>query len=213
MKNMKIVFFLFYMGLLQSASAQPRINCPKLTDSSLNYLYIGVDNPIELVDIKIPAENVTVSISGGGGTLMKVGPYKYVVRVTTVTDNVLINISNKTKLLFNEQFKVRIIGEPKYNWESGTTIKRDSLLKQPFLSLTIRGYYYKLGYEIVSYVATIDDGEAIVAYAITGSNFSPKFINHLQTKKNGTTLTFDDIRAKGPDGISRKIPSVVLYLK
>lgn len=210
---MKASLLIICLFLTCAASAQPRINCTNLTDSSLNYLYIGADNPIELANLKIPAENVVISISGGGGSITKVAPYKYIVRVRTVTDNATITISNKTKFAFKEEFKVRHIAEPKYNWESGTITNRDSLLKQPFLSLTGPDGYYKQTYEIVSYVATIDDGEAIVSYAITGSNFSPAFINHLQTKKNGTLLTFDDIRAKGPDGTSRKIPSIALYLK
>lgn len=208
---MKILLFSILSAIAQTSGAQVNIICPGLTDSSLNYLYIGVDNRIELVDIKIPAENLVISISGGGGTLTKVATYKYIVRVSTVSDKAIITISNKTKLILKEEFKVRVIGEPKYNWEHGTTINRDSLLKHPFLSLTIPDCHLKLHFEIVSYVATIDDADSIVEFAINGCNFSPEFINHLKTKKNGKLLTFDNIRVKAPDGRSFRSPSFALY--
>lgn len=210
---MKASLVIICLFLIAAAAAQPRINCPALTDSSLNYLFIGVDNPIELVDLKIPAENVVISISGGGGSITKVGPYKYVVRVTTVTDHVLINISNKTKLLFSEQFKVRTIGERKYNWESGSTTKKDSLLKYQFLSLTIPGCYFKLNYEILSYEASIGNNDFIDTYTITGNFFSAALVRRLYTKNNDTILTFDNIRVKGPDGRSHRSPFIVLYLE
>jgi hypothetical protein len=209
---MRITLVLAFILVQFRASAQFNIYPERLTDSTNNYLYIGVDNPVRIAGV---SNEHVVSISGGGATLTRVSKEKFIVRVSSLTDNCAISITKQGpgKILASKEFYVRHIPEPQLNWVSGITTSRDSLLKMPFLSIELPGCYFKLNYEIISFTASIDHGDSVLSFPITGHQFSAAFTHHLQTEKTGKLLTFDNIRVLGPDGRSRKVPSIILYLQ
>lgn len=196
---------------MNSSFAQVHIYPERLTDSTQSYLYIGVDNPIRISGIKEP---YSVSISGGEGTLTKIEKDRFMARVSSITDHAIISVvkHGAGKINTSREFKVRTIGQATSNWISGNKIKRDTLLKNPFLTVNIPDCYYQLDFQVVSFVATIDHGDSILSFPITGGQFNAAFIRHLKEDKTGTLLTFDNIRVQGPDGRAFKFPGVVLYL-
>ena len=111
---MKFIISLFLTVIALKTAAQTDIICAKLTDSSLNYFYIGLDNPITIIgDRKI--DNYTVTISGGGAIITKVSANNYIVRATTVTDDCRVVIVGKNgKVILKKDFKVRVVQEPKF---------------------------------------------------------------------------------------------------
>jgi hypothetical protein len=55
----------------------------------MNVFYIGVDNPVSVAASDAADDKVTVSVSGGGGTVTKTEKGHYNVQVATVTDECL----------------------------------------------------------------------------------------------------------------------------
>jgi hypothetical protein len=60
--------------------------------------------------------------------------------------------------------------------------------------------------------ADTDDGDILDA-PVTGNAWNAQAQQLIRGLKAGKLVTIDNIRANGPDGRSRKLPSLVYYIK
>lgn len=181
----------------------------------MNVLYIGVDNP------------VTIAASGGGddkvnatinnGSLTRVGPGKYIARVSAINDNTLITVSVDGKVAGTSQFRVRTIPEAQAyigGKPSGENFPAAAITAQGGVGAGIKNFPFELEYEVVSFTFTCDTDDDIVSIPNQGAAFSGAVKNAMKTHlKSDRVVTIDDIRVKGPDGRTTKAPSLVYYIK
>lgn len=205
-------------------SAQINIICPLLTDSTLNYFYIGVDNPIEIVGLKITPEH-KIAISGEGSTVFSgkeskytpgnsiftAGENRYIVRTRTYSDSCFILIYKGKKEIFRKRFISRAIPYPDLTVATkarmdGKTISRDTLLRYPFLSATPPGSYLKDCYQVVSFYISVEIKDSVLSASATGSQFSAEQVELIRNAGKSSFLTIENIRALCPDGRTRKLP-------
>lgn len=212
---MRIILTITALLFSVAGNTQPRVYNRSLTDSTLPYLYIGVDNAIEIDWKGLKPEEHRISISGGGASITTHSPNKHVVRAITKTDECIISISNKKgKVVLKNIYKVRELEYSQLSLggiQSGSITTKEKILANPFLSLECKGCYYRHGFQIVSFVLTVDVNEHIEEAPGTGNQLSERQIT--MVKNAGELLTIDNIRATGPDGKSRKLPSLVFYIK
>ncbi|RYD89458.1 MAG: gliding motility protein GldM, partial [Sphingobacteriales bacterium] len=78
----------------------------------MNVLYIGVDNPVTIAASGGGDDRIQAQIIGGGGNISKVSAGKYIVRVSSVTDNAKIQVSVDGKVAGVSEFRVRTIPTP-----------------------------------------------------------------------------------------------------
>src|SRR5436190_13437630 len=78
----------------------------------MNVLYVGYENKVTIAASGGGDDKVQACISGGGGSLTKVGPGKYIVKVNSVTDDCKITVSVDNKVAGISQFRVRTIPTP-----------------------------------------------------------------------------------------------------
>jgi len=183
----------------------------------MNVLYIGVDNP------------VTIAASGGGddkvqatinnGSLTRTGPGKYIARVSSINDNTLITVSVEGKVAGTSQFRVRTIPEAQAyvgGHPSGDNFSASAITAQAGVGAGIKNFPFELEYEVVSFTFTTDTDDDIVSIPNQGAAFSGAVKNAMKAHLRpgvDRTVTFDDIRVKGPDGRTTKAPSLVYYVK
>jgi gliding motility-associated protein GldM len=183
----------------------------------MNVLYIGVANPITVAASGGGDDRISVAISGGGGRLDKIGAGKYNAFVGSVTDNCTITVLVDGKPAGASQFRVRTIpdavatvgGEP-----SGANIAAGAFKAQGGVAAWVKDFPFELKYTVTSFTLTADtdDGDIIEARC-TGNTWSAQAQGLLKGLKAGKTVTIDDIRAQGPDGRNRRLPSLVYYIK
>jgi gliding motility-associated protein GldM len=183
----------------------------------MNVLYIGVDNPVSIAASGGGDDRVAASIVGGSGSLRKVGPGKYVARVGSVTDDCKITVSVDGKVAGVSQFRVRTIPTPVAtvgNFESGSNVPAGAFKAQGGVAAWIKDFPFELKYSVSSFTisADNDDGDIDEA-ACTGNTWSSKAQQIVRNLKPGRLVTIDNIRAVGPDGTNRKLPSLVYYIK
>ncbi|GAB4094085.1 gliding motility protein GldM [Flaviaesturariibacter terrae] len=183
----------------------------------MNVLYIGVDNPVTIAASGGGDDKVQASIIGGGGSINRVAPGKYVVRVSSVTDNAKIQVMVDGKVAGVSEFRVRTIPTPTATvggYASGDNINAGTFRAQAGVGAYIKDFPFELKYTVTSFTLTMDteDGD-IVEAPCTGNTWSPKAQAALKGLTAGRTVTIDAIRAQGPDGVSRKLPSLVYYIK
>jgi gliding motility-associated protein GldM len=183
----------------------------------MNVLYIGVNNPVSIAASGGGDDKVQVGISGGSGSVTKVGAGKYNVRVASVTDDCKITVSVEGKIAGIAQFRVRTIPRPVATvggFESGDNVAAGAFKAQGGVGAYIKDFPFELKYSVVSFTLTADNDEGDIDEApCTGNTWSPKAAQIIRSLKAGRLVTIDNIRAVGEDGRSQKLPSLVYYIK
>ncbi len=180
----------------------------------MNVLYIGVDNPLS-VSSGSGDEKTSVSLSTGG-SISKKGGGKYMANVTTPTNDAKISVSvSGGKSL---QFPVRIkrIPDPIPTLSGkikGGKINKATLQAQGGLVAVLENFDFDARFSITGYTFML---------AQKGGDVSPKNVDGpvmnesvkavIGRAKPGDIVIFDNIKAKGPDGTSRSLPSLTFTI-
>ena len=184
----------------------------------MNVLYINVDNPVTIAASGGGDDKVNVGISGGGGSIKRVGKGKYIVRVTQQTDDCRITVSVDGKAAGASTFRVRQI--PGAQATVGGVISGENITAARFraqggVAAWIKDFPFDLKYTVTSFTLSTDsdDGD-IVETQCQGNAFSPRAMEIIRTQvKPGKTVYIDNIRVLGEDGRNVKVPSLVYYIK
>lgn len=184
----------------------------------MNVMYIGYPNKVSIAASGGGDDRVTASITGGDGSLQKVGPGKYIATVKSVTDDCKITVSVDGKVAGISQFRVRTIPQPVGTvggFASGESIAAGAFKAQSGVGAYIKDFPLNLKYSVVSFVITADDPASgdIIEERCTGTFWSPAAQRLVKNLTAGRTVTIDDLRAQGPDGRVQRLPSLVYYIK
>src|SRR6476620_5294488 len=185
-----------------------------IAPNKMNVLYIGVDNPVTVAASNGNDERVTVTVTGGGGTVSKQGSGLYNVRVTDLTDECLVNVYVDGKLAGSSPFRVRSLPAPFATvggYLSGSKIKADAFRSQPGLGVFLKDFPFEVRYEVTGFTFTVGDDQGNVRTADCESALFAPGAKQLidQFAKPGEMVTIDKIRVKDPSGKELKIPSLV----
>lgn len=184
----------------------------------MNVLYVGYPNKVSIAASGGGDDRVTATISGGDGSLEKVGNGKYVAHVKSVTDDCKITVSVDGKVAGVSQFRVRTIPQPVGTvgaYVSGASVPAGAFKAQAGVGAYIKDFPLNLKYSVVSFVITADDPATgdIIEERCTGNFWSPGAQRLVKNLAAGRTVTIDDLKAQGPDGRVQSLPSLVYYIK
>nr|MBA2498738.1 hypothetical protein [Chitinophagaceae bacterium] len=181
----------------------------------MNVLYIGVDNPVNIA-ASGGAEQLQVSISGGGGSISG-SRGNYVARVNSITDECRISVSVDGKLAGAQSFRVRTIPDPVATVGgnmSGENVAAGAFKAQAGVGAYVKDFPFELQYRVTSFsvVGDTPDGDILEAVC-TGNTWSPQARALINNLRPGSLITIENIRATGPDGRTRKLPSLLYNIK
>lgn len=183
----------------------------------MNVLYIGVENPITIAASGGGDDKVQATITGGGGSLTRVGNGKYIAKVNSVTDDCRITVSVDGKVAGAGSFRVRTIPDPVATVGgvmSNENMPAGQFRAQSGVGAFIKDFPFDLKYTVVSFTLTADNDQGYIDEApCQGNTWSPEALRIIRGLAAGRTVTIDNIRAQGPDGRVRKIPGLVYYIK
>ena len=183
----------------------------------MNVLYVGYENKITIAASGGGDDKVQASISGGGGSLTRLGNGKYIAKVNSVTDDCKITVTVEGKVAGVSQFRVRTIPTPVAT--VGGVASNENMTVGQFKAQTGVGAYIKdfplnLKYSVTSFTLTADNADGDIDEApCTGNMWSPKALNMIKNLQPNRTVTIENIRAVGPDGQNRKLPGLTYYIK
>jgi gliding motility-associated protein GldM len=182
----------------------------------MNVLYIGVDNPVTIA-ASGGTEQIRAAIAGGGGSISGGAGGKYTVRVTTPTDDCVISVSLNGKAAGASRFRVRTIPDPVAsvgNKPAGENFNAGAFKAQGGVAAGIKDFPFELQYRVTSFIFSTDTDDGDIAEErVQGNSFGGAAQNVMRHVKPGKTVYIDDIRAVGPDGRNRKLPSLLYYIK
>jgi gliding motility-associated protein GldM len=184
----------------------------------MNVLYIGYDNKVTIAASGGGDDKVQASIAGAGGSLEKIGGGKYIARVRSVSDDCKITVTVDGKVAGVSQFRVRTIPQPVGTvggFASGDNVNAGAFRAQSGVGAYIKDFPLALKYTVESFTITADDPSTgdILEENCTGNLWSPRAQAMIKNLTPGRMVTIDNLRAKGPDGRTQKLPSLVYYIK
>jgi gliding motility-associated protein GldM len=178
----------------------------------MNVFYIGVPNPVT-ISSGTGWDKTHVSMAGGSLTPSG-GPGKYTVKVNTVGKaSITVNADGKASTY---DFRVKRIPDPivKVGPSSGGRVQSVIFKNQNFARAELENFDFDAHFNIVSatiYFSGANFGNVQSAEIHGGSLEGIK--GQLSKCIPGTSVTFDNVKVQGPDGVVRSIPGpgFILY--
>lgn len=182
----------------------------------MNVFYIGVDNPISVSAAGISSNELKVGISGGGGSITKVGSANFMVRVDTPTDDCRINVSGGG-LSDSKLFRVKRIPDPVArlgNKEDGS-MGNGEFKAQPGLIAWLDNFDFDAKCDIQGFkLVRVPKRQDPIEVLNSGGRYSSDSQRIVEQAKPGDTYYFFDVKARCPgDKAGRKINSLVFNIK
>ncbi len=182
----------------------------------MNVLYIGVPNPLSITlgDAKPGTERVSISqgsISGKGNswtaTVSSVGEATITVGGTTPAGE-----SAKAQ---SAVFRVKLIPDPiptlggdEVLTTNGKGQKGTIKAKGGIVPL-LKDFDFEARFNVISYDFYLTSGgELLPARGNAGPMYSPAVTNLIDRAKPNDMMVFDNVKVRGPDGKTRKIPGM-----
>lgn len=183
-------------------------------------LYQGLKNPISVSAPGISNDNIDVEISKGKITKGNQAGL-YLVEVNAGDKNVTITASTKIDgrkvVLGTHEFRVKRVPNPeaKIGSISSGKIGKDELLASGGIIPDMGDFEFgDFQYNIVSYtLATISGGDYKSSGTIKGGRFNQEVSEMVRSARKGQKLFFENIQAKGPDGVIRTLNPINIEIK
>lgn len=191
---------------------------PALTVSAdkMNVMYMGVANPISVSVPGIPNERLQVSITSG--TLKSLGNGKY--EATGVKGpNASVNVSAKmengeTRNMGSISFRVKPLPKP-YATFAGQTGGKINLERVKITTFVKTQYgddfEFNITPTLVSYdLSVFSRGQLADGGSAKGNYLTPQMLQLTKNLRKGDKIFISNIKAVGPDGLSRMLDDVTL---
>jgi hypothetical protein len=181
----------------------------------MNVMYIGWDNKVVVSGGGVGAEKIAIKVSGGGASVGGSNG-NFTIRVSQQTDDCIVTAYNKQdgKTLGALKFRVRQMPSPLASVggkRSGDGISAAALAAQPGVAANIENFPLKLTYTVTRFkvVGTDESSGDLISIPGTGNLFTPQMKAMIRNQKPGEIITVEDIYCTGPDGATRKLPSLL----
>lgn len=198
-----------------------------ISPTMMNVLYAGIDNPISISVPGVPMGSVSASITSG--SLTRNGD-QWVAHVSAVGSECEIKVSadveGRSMQVGSMKFRIRKLPDPlpfiavkdakgnaSHYKGSPKRLSKAALLSASGVSAALDDGILNITYQVVSFSTVSFDqmGNAIPENS-AGSKFSARQIEQFKRMKVGKSFFISDIKAKGPDGITRDIPPMQVTL-
>jgi hypothetical protein len=184
-----------------------------IAPTRMNVFYLGVDNPLEISisgqkseELEVTTDNGKIEGSNGSYTIR---PVK--------TGRAVVTVFAKGKKVKESEFRVKIVPDPvaKVAGKNGGTIKKSVLMSQEGVTAEMENFDFDLSFKVTEFtISTIDNGYVIESTSHS-DKFTPEQRNLIQKlpADSGKNIYFQDIKAQGPDGTTRKLSTVNFRIK
>jgi len=185
-----------------------------VSPTKMNVFYRGVPNPI---DVSVPGfspEDLT--ISGTGVTLKRVQPGQYEVTVLKSAkqfSKITVKANGKA-IGIPIEFRIDRIPQPtaSIGGKNQGRMSKGLLMKAQGIAAKLANFPFDLKYQVISFDCALKVGEFNKSYSKKGNKIDAELKDKISKLKSGTNVTFQNIKAKGPDGM-KKCPPIVLTVQ
>lgn len=182
-----------------------------ISPTKMNVFYVGVDNPVSLAAPGLSPDVIEPEITNG--EIVKKGE-EYIVRPKVAGKKceitVFAKIDGERRKLQTQEFRVKEVPDPvaKVGGQKSGSIKRNLLLAAGGVDVEMENFDFDMKFKVLSFtVYTLVDGY-IKEVSTKGASFSTEQMKMIKNLKRNQILVIEQIMVQGPDGTTRKLPSV-----
>lgn len=184
----------------------------------MNVLYAGFDNPVSVSATGVKAENYTLTMQGG--TLTNKGGGHYVARPAAVGQDVTFtvtgNVGGQNRVVGTYTFRVRklpdptpyvIVGNDRFK---GGRLAKGTALAAPGIGAAIDDGLLDIQFRVLSFETVFADRMGNMRPEGSASSaFAENQRNYIRQLRRGQRFFITNVRAIGPDGITRTLPGAI----
>jgi len=181
----------------------------------MNVVYIGVENPIT-ISSGAGDEKTNVSATGGGISLTKKAPGKYIAKATTPDLKAHINVSVKDGKNTDFPIRVKRIPDPVPTLGGklrGGNAQPGTIKAQTGIVPILENFDFEARFNVESYDMVFVSKGDIFRASTSGPLFSPQMQTFLSRAKPKDVVYLEEIKVRGPDGSPRKIGQIVFTIQ
>ena len=191
-----------------------------VSPDKMNVFYIGVDNPVTASITGIPSGKTTVNMSGG--TINKgSGAGAYVVKPdNTPGKKATVNLSGKNQLgesvNLKSEFRIKRIPNPtpEVGGKSGGKMGTGEWKAQQAVFAMLHDFDFDARFNVMGFEMTLaQKGQDLQICTNRGGKFEGQCASIKSKAKVGDIYYIDNIKAKGPDGSTRSLPTLAFKIK
>jgi len=200
-----------------STTTEYTVNSPTavVSPTKMNVFYIGVENPIAVSVPGVDSKGVRVSVSGATSKSTGKGTYGITVPNTMRGKNVKVSVNANGRTIGKpHEFRVKRIPNPiaTISGKVEGTVSKGLIVNTPGIRATLKDFPFELKYKVNSFRFTIKDGDYVTPINVRGDRFTAEIKEKVRKCKPGTSVSFTNIKAKGPGGI-KSCPPVVFTVQ
>lgn len=188
-----------------------------VSPTKMNVFYIGPENPVSISVPGVPNNKVVASISGGGGTLTK-NPKgtgaDYIVKVTQqgeATISIIADMDGKKINMGAMKFRVKRVPDPvaKIAGKREGPMQKNALIAQSAVIAELENFDFEIYYKVTKFKMSLyPKGKDPIELESNNNLITANMKAALSKARSGDKVYFEYIKAVGPDGGTRSIPSV-----
>jgi gliding motility-associated protein GldM len=182
-----------------------------VSPTKMNVFYVGVDNPVDISVAGVPADKIFPSITNG--TIRKQGN-SYIVNPRS-PGNSLVTVEvdfgeGRRKNMGYMEFRVRTVPDPvaKVAGRTGGAIEKNLLVAQNVVVADLPNFEFDLNFTVTGFtVSTTQRG--FVRDAVSNNNrITEEQKQIFESLARNQRVYIQDIKAIGPDGKVRELPTI-----
>lgn len=179
----------------------------------MNVLYRGVENPVHVSAGSAGLEKMSVGFTAG--TITSVGAGRYIIKPTALGNaNINVTVNGKTTPF---AMRVKSLPDPTalVGGSKGGSFSSANFKAQGGLIARLLESDFEAPYQVVSYTIGANGGPFQTYQQATndGARWTGSAASIISRATPGTSVFFDQIKVKGPDGVLREIPPIIFQLK
>jgi gliding motility-associated protein GldM len=181
---------------------------------AVKVLYIGLENPLTISGGNVGAEKTNASINNG--SLRNLGGGKYIATVSTPGKaTITVSADNKNTAF---EFRVKRVPDPvpMVGASQGGRMPVNAFKAQAGVRADLKDFVFEgVKFDIVSYVVYATGAGFLENPGISqnpGAYFTGQSKGIIEKFRPGTTVVLDEIKARGPDGQTRSLPTMAFNL-
>lgn len=182
-----------------------------VSPTKMNVFYVGVDNPVSISAPGFSSDRIRASMTNG--KLTKKGN-NYIAEPKVAFRDAMVRVEAQFddgwRALKTVPFRVKPIPDPvaKVADMSGGKIKKNLLMAQSGVDAVMDNFDFDLTFKITGFtVSTIVKGFT-VDQTSRSDGFTTEQMRLFRNLKRNQKVYIEDIRAVGPDGVTRNLPTI-----
>ena len=198
--------------------------------SMMNVFYAGYDNPVSISVPGVAANRISASITSGSGSIKSDGNGGYIVVPTKVGEEIKIGVTARNDAGNSQSmgeyiFRVRQLPDPtpfiEYKDKDGNTqryrggkgLSKQALMSSNGIVAAIDDGLLNIGFKVLSFETVFYDNMGNAKPMISdGTNFSSRQKEMMRDLSRGKRFYISHVKAIGPDGIERLLPTTLEVL-